>query len=172
MTAPRASLPTFRARDFFAEAQAAEESLLLPVAADSCAPIKHATGFPSLLTGLLTPAAAASDDHEPQVGAPSASGGIMAQIQRRLSDRPPPQVADDEENGLGSLIDGVIHQEESRLYAPRPSMIEPRLLTPASAPVAFNHAHGFLTGLKERRGTAAADAEWQECIRARRVTLP
>ena len=34
----------------------------------------------------------------------------------------------------------------------------------------FNHAHGFLTGLKERRGTAAADAEWQECIRARRAT--
>ena len=170
-TGPRAALPTFRARDFFAEAQAAEESLLLPVAADSCAPIKQATGFPVLLTGLLkTPAAAASDDHEPQVGTP-ASGGIMAQIQRRLSDRPPPHVGDDEEDGLGSLIDGVIDQEESRLYAPRPSMIEPRLLTPVSAPVVFNHAHGFLTGLKERRGTAAADAEWQECIRARRATL-
>eukprot|EP00964_Phaeocystis_antarctica_P133326 scaffold97527_cov79-Phaeocystis_antarctica.AAC.2 len=95
----------------------------------------------------------------------------MAQIQRRLSDRPPPHVGDDEEDGLGSLIDGVIDQEESRLYAPRPSMIEPRLLTPVSAPVVFNHAQGFLTGLKERRGTAAADAEWQECIRARRATL-
>ena len=94
----------------------------------------------------------------------------MAQIERRLADRPPPQVGDDDENGLGSLIDSMIDEEESRLCAPRPSMIEPRLLAPVSAPEVFNHAHGFLTGLKERRGTAAADAEWQECIQARRVT--
>ena len=86
---PRAALPAFRACDFFAEAQAAEESLLLPVAADSCAPIKHATGFPSLLTGLLETSAAASNEPEPQVGTSPASGGIMAQIERRLADRPP-----------------------------------------------------------------------------------
>ena len=116
---PRAALPAFRARDFFAEAQAAEESLLLPVAADSCAPIKQATGFPSLLTGLLKTSAAASNEPEPQVGASPASGGIMAQIERRLADRPPPQVGDDDENGLGSLIDSMIDEEESRLCAPR-----------------------------------------------------
>ena len=169
---PRVVLPVFRARDFFAEAQAAEERLLLPVAADSCVPIKQATGFPMLIRLLKTPpqVGAAGDGHEPQVGAPPASRGIMAQVHRKLSDRPPPQVGG-EENGLGSLIDGVIAQEESRLYAPRPSQFEPRLLTPVSAPVVFNHAHGFLTGLKKRRGTAAADAERHLQIQARHVAL-
>ena len=95
----------------------------------------------------------------------------MTHIHRRLPGQSLPQVCD-EENGLGSVIDGVIAREECKLYAPRPSQLEPRLLLPVSAPVVFNHERGFLAGLKQRRGTSAADAEWQECIRARRVTLP
>ena len=171
---PAPSLPAFRARDYHAEAQAAQARLLLS-SVDIDAPVKPVAGLASLLKGSLRASASAEAAQPPPptpapppLGAPPAVD-VMTKVQDALAAWPWALGDEsDEEEPRPTLLEGVVAGEERRLCAPRPSQFEPRLMPPMTPPAGFNHAHGFLTGLKQQPGTAAADAAWKEGVRARR----